>query len=143
MKKLFTILLLSISTLALAQTNEPIKINIADIEINGTVLKRKAELFSMVYNQASQSLTLNWQVSYYSDSSGRYGQAININGISAYRKESVANNSVKVNPSTGAIVSDGTAGAIGQYDFFYYLAENKDINVHDLIRAYGAAVAEW
>lgn len=143
MKKFITILLLFISSIAIAQTNEPIKINIADIETNGTVLKRKAELFSMVYNQAFKVLILNWDVYYYSDSSGHYGQPIKINGITSYRKESVANNSVKVNPSTGAIVPDGTAGAVGQYDFFYYLAENKDINVHDLIRAYGAAVAEW
>jgi hypothetical protein len=143
MKKLLTVLLLSISTLGFAQSNEPIKISIPDLVINQTKIKRKAELHTMIYNQASKSLVLNWKVSYYADSSGHFGQPININGISSYSKESIANNTVFVNPSTGAFVAEGTPGAIGQYDFFYYLAENQDINVHDLIRAYGAAVTEW
>lgn len=143
MKKLLTVLLLSISSLANAQSNAPIKINITDVVINQTKIKRKAELHTMIYNQANKSLVLNWKVSYYADSSGHFGQPININGISSYSKESIANNTVFVNPSTGAFVAEGTPGAIGQYDFFYYLAENQDINVHDLIRAYGAAVTEW
>lgn len=143
MKKLITILLLSFSSITNAQTNEPIKINIPDVEINGTILKRKAELFSMVYNQKFQCLTLNWDVYYYSDSSGYYGQPIKINGITSYRKESIANNTVFVNPTTGAFVTPDTPGAVGQYDFFYYLAENQNINVHDLIRSYGTTVTEW
>jgi hypothetical protein len=148
MKKLLTVLLLSISTLGFAQSNEPIKITIPDLVINQTKIKRKAELFTMIYNQANKSLVLNWKVSFYSDSSGHYGQPININGISSYSKESVANNTVFVNPSTGAFVEKDEEGnypegSMGQYDFFYYLAENQDINVHDLIRAYGAAVTEW
>lgn len=143
MKKLLSILLLAVSSTTFAQSNEPIKINISDVVINQTTIKRKAELSAMIYNQANKVLVLNWKVSYYSDSSGHYGTPISINGIGSYNRESIANNSVLVNPSTGAFVPDGTPGAIGQYDFFYFLAENKDINVHDLIRAYGAAVTEW
>lgn len=143
MKKLLTIIVLFVSTGSFAQSNEPIRITIPDLVINQTKIKRKAELFTMIYNQANKALVLNWKVTYYADSSGSFGQPININGISSYSKESIANNTVFVNPATGAIVSAETPGAIGQYDFFYYLAENKDINVHDLIRAYGAAVAEW
>lgn len=143
MKKFITILLLSISSICTAQSNEPIKINISDVVINQTKIKRKAELHTMIYNQANKALVLTWKVSYFADSSGFFGQPININGISSYSKESIANNTVMVNPTTGAIVPDSTEGAIGQYDFFYSLAENQNINVHDLIRAYGAAVAEW
>lgn len=143
MKKLLTILLLFISTFSFAQSSEPIKITIPDLVISQTKIKRKAELFTMVYNQYNKALVLNWKVTYYADSSGYYGQPIVINGISSYNKESVANNSVYVNPSTGAFVSATTIGAVGQYDYFYNLAENANVNVHDMIRAYGAAVTEW
>lgn len=120
-----------------------ITINIPDVQVGNTILKRKAQLFTMIYNQNNKSLVLNWVVKYYADNEGEYGEELTASGISSYSKESVANNTVFVNPSTGAFVAEGTPGAIGQYDFFYYLAENKDINVHDLIRAYGASVEEW
>jgi hypothetical protein len=123
--------------------SQPISIEIPDVSIHNTNFKRKAELFTMTYNQAHKYLALSWVITYYADSSGHYGQPIDLNGISSYTKESIANNTVKVNPSTGAIVADGTPGAVGQYDFFYSMAEEMEINVHDLIRAYGAAVAEW
>lgn len=148
MKKLFIIILGILAIVftvapAFAQTTNPIKINIPDVVINQTKIKRKAELFTMTYNQAHKYLALNWVVTYYADSSGYYGQPISLNGISSYTKESIADNKTMVNPSTGAIVSDSTPGAVGQFNFFYNLAENAEINVHDLIRAYGAAVAEW
>ena len=120
-----------------------ITINIPDVQVGNTILKRKAQLFTMIYNQNNKSLVLNWVVKYYADNEGEYGEELTASGISSYSQESVANNTVFVNPSTGAFVAEGTPGAIGQYDFFYYLAENKDINVHDLIRAYGASVEEW
>jgi hypothetical protein len=146
MKKLLTLIPLFASSFAIAQA--PISINIPDIVVNGTKIKAKAQLFTMTYNQASKYVALNWRVTYYSDSSGKYGSELAINGITGYNKETIADNNTKVNPSTGAVVlPDSTgvypAGSVGQYDFFYSIAENVDIKVHDLIRSYGAAVTEW
>lgn len=148
MKKLFTFLLLLISARPMAQTNAPITVSAPNIVINGTKLKIKPELFAMTYNQAAKYVSLSWKVTYCSDSLGYYGSPIILNGISYYLKETIADNRTKVDPKTGAILKPDAEGkypegAIGQYDFFYYLAENKDINVHDLIRAYGASVEEW
>jgi len=150
MKKLIiTALIFAAPLIATAQSNEPITIELPSKKINGTKLKMKAELFTMLYNQTAKHLVLNWKVSYYADSFGFYGPKIDLPGIATYSKESIANNLVMVKPATGEIVDPDSTGVypaislIGQYDFFYYLAENENINVHDLIRAYGAAVKNW
>ena len=127
--------------------NNPILIEIPDVVIGGTILKRKAELNTMIYNQSTQSLVLSWIVSYFSDNNGSYGEEIAINGLAKYRQEQIANDTVMVNPTNGAFYEKDAEGnypsdAIGQYTFFYNLAENANINVHDMIRAYGAA-ATW
>lgn len=127
--------------------NNPILIEIPDVVIDGTILKRKAELNTMTYNQSTQSLVLSWIVSYFADNNGAYGDEIAIKGLAKYRHEQIANDTVMVNPTTGAFYEKGEDGtypsdAVGQYTFFYNLAENANINVHDLIRAYGA-VATW
>ena len=132
----------------LSNAQEQIEIQIPDIVINSSVLKRKAKLFTMTYNQQAKYVALNWIVSYYSDSSGYYGQPISINGVSNYSKETVANNTVMVNPTTGAFVykneeGDYPIGSIGQYDFFWRISEYNEVNVHNLIRSYGAAVTNW
>lgn len=126
-----------------AQTFLPIKINIPDVVINQTKIKRKAELFTMTYNHKYKYLALSWEVTYYADSLGQYGQPISINGINSYTKESIADNKTKVNPANGEVLDIETPGSVGQYDFFYNLAEHQNINVHGLIRSYGAAVKEW
>ena len=151
MKNLLGIVAFAITSIScFAQSNEPIEINLPSKTINGTKLKMKAKLFTMLYNQESKSLTLNWKVSYYADSAGHYGQKLNLPGVSTYSVESVARNTVRVIPATGEIIEpDSLVGyppdleLMGQYDFFYNLAENNEINVHNLIRAYGSAVKEW
>lgn len=140
-----------------------IEIDIPDLVIGAITLKRKAKLFTMIYNQAVKSLTLTWIVSY-PDLQG-------MKGLQTYSKESVADNSTMVDTTTGAIlqptitnvpVLDANGNPVldangnpettqqttypgtytGQYDFFNYLAENDPIKVHDMIRQYGAQ-ADW
>lgn len=128
-----------------------ITIDIPDLVVNSLSLKRTATLFTMIYNQATKSLTLAWLVEY-TDLQG-------IKGLSSYTKESIADNSTMVDVNTGAILSpvldangDPVLDAngnntyagdyIGQYDWFNNLAETQQIKVHDLIRAYGVQ-ADW
>lgn len=116
-----------------------ITIDIPDLLVNGITLKRKATLFTMVYNQAVQSLTLNWIVSY-PDLTG-------VKGFSPYTKESIADNTTMVDVNSGAILTADAEGNypgdyIGQYDWFNNLAETQVIGVHDMIRQYGLQ-ADW
>lgn len=127
--------------------NNPILIEIPDVVIGGTILKRKAQLHTMIYNQSTQSLVLSWVITYYADNAGAYGEELNSQGISKYSHEQIASDEVMVNPADGSFYDKDAEGnypsdAIGQYTFFYGLAENANINVHDMIRTYGAA-ATW
>lgn len=127
--------------------NTPILIEIPDVAIGDTILKRKAQLHTMIYNQTTQSLVLSWVITYFADNGGEYGEELTNKGISSYSHEQIANDTVMVNPTTGAFYEKDEDGnypsdAIGQYTFFYNLAENANINVHDLVRTYGAA-ANW
>ena len=111
-----------------------IELNIPDVSISGTTIKRKAKLFTMIYNLQYKSLALTWEVS---------------------------DNTTIVDPTTGAFLTDSdlyTDGVdadgnpikvptnipqIGQFDWFNNLGENAQINVHNLIRQYGNAYTKW
>ncbi|MEO6721441.1 MAG: hypothetical protein ABIN67_13820 [Ferruginibacter sp.] len=128
--------------------NVEIEIEIPDVELQGTTLKRKAKLFTLTYNQNAKALTLTWIVSYYIlDNNGGYGSLLEMPGISTYSKESIADDTTMVDVQTGAILLPNTdnnyAGDyIGQYSWFNMVAENSPLKVHDLIRAYGLQ-ANW
>lgn len=144
MKKL--ILLFSILfTLSATAQQYPIVLEIPDVVIDGTVLKRKASLFTMTYNLAKQYVALSWEVSYWSANlDSTYGEELTF--IPKYSKENVADNTTKVD-STGTIVPpnpDGTypPGVIGQFDFFNNVAENIPVKVNAVIRQYGQG-SKW
>lgn len=144
MKKL--ILLISIFfTMSANAQQYPIVLDIPDVVINETILKRKASLFTMTYNISKQYVALAWEVTYYSaKDDGSYGEEISF--IPKYTKESVADNTVKVD-STGQILQPDAEGnyppgAIGQFDFFNNMAENIPIKVNAVIRQYGSGV-QW
>lgn len=136
-----------------------IELEIPDVVISGTIIKRKAKLFTMIYNLQYKSLALTWDVSHYANDNGNYGALLDF--IPSYSKENVADNTTIVNPSTGAFLTDAdlyTDGVdadgnpikvptnipqIGQFDWFNNLGENVDINVHNLIRQYGNAYSKW
>ncbi len=120
-----------------------ISIDAPDTIINNTILKRKATLFAMAYNQASKTLVLTWVVRYYADSTGHYGRALN-DIIPDYSKESIADNTTKVNAITGAIINGvPIVDYMGQYDYFYKVATEQPIIVNDLIEFYGYGVQNW
>lgn len=123
-----------------------IEIDIPDLVTGAVTLKRKAKLFTLIYNQATKALTLSWIVSY---------PELNAKGISSYSKESTADNTTMVNVQTGEVLqpeiitnAEGViettypGNYIGQYDWFNYVAETQPLNVHDLIRQYGMQ-ANW
>lgn len=127
-----------------------IVINIPDVVINQTKFKRTASVFTMVYNQNSQTLSLMWIVKSYADSATTYGTYLGgPKGTNPdYNKEIIADNTVFVDPSTGHFVTPNANGRcaiayMGQYDFFNMLAETQPLKVHDMIRMYGYQVSNW
>jgi hypothetical protein len=155
MKKALTLALVIMSLTTQAQDSTyqlsvppvRISIDIPDVVINGTKLKRKATLFTMTYNQSAKYLALSWTVSYYADSAGSYGQSL-AEIAPSYSRESIADNNTFVNPATGEILTADSAGHysmnyMGQYDWFNMLAENQTIQVHNLIRQYGYMITDW
>ena len=131
----------------IAYTPVAIVINIPDVVINETVYKRTATLFTMIYNQYAQTLSLNWTIKAYADSSGEYSTYLG-QFVSNYSKENIADNSVFVNPRTGTFIQADQNGRfpmdyMGQYDYFNMLAETYPMKVHDLIRQYGMQVKNW
>jgi len=144
-------------------TNIEIEIEIPDKTIDGTILKRKAKLFSLVYNMKAKQLVLNWEVIFYSrNSDGSYGRKMS-DLIPSYTRENVADNQTPVNPFTGQILewadlqstfeTDPNTGVIIeiptsipymlQYDWFNQVGENQDLNIHNTIRQYGLALQDW
>jgi hypothetical protein len=122
-----------------------IELNIPDVVISGTTIKRKAKCFTMTYNLTYKTLALSWEVSHYANDNGAYGEPLTF--IANYSKENVADNTTMVD-ANGAFVypdADGNypSDAIGQFDWFNNLGENVDINVHNLIRQYGNAYSKW
>ncbi len=124
----------------------PIIINIPD---NTLGIKRKAQLNMMVYHQQNKRLSLNWNVIYFKNNSGEYGDIVNERGITSYNMENIANNTVIVNANTGEILTPDSDGnypddinTMGQYDWFYMMAKTNALNVHDMIISYGTN-ATW
>lgn len=123
----------------------PIEIQIPNKVIANTILKRKAKLFTMLYNQSSKSLALSWQVDYYAQAANdTYGELVQAKGINSYSKEIIADNSVMVNPADGSFIYpdengnyDEAVQRIGQYDFFYMAASTTPLQVHDMIIYHG------
>jgi hypothetical protein len=139
MKKLILLFSILFSLSATAQ-QYPIVIEIPDVIIQGTILKRKASLYTMTYNIAKQYVALSWEISYYAYTlNGNYGNEITF--IPKYTKENLADNTTKVD-STGTIILPDAEGnyppnVIGQFDFFNNVAENVPVKVNAVIRQYG------
>jgi len=150
MKKLIICLLVLISFTADAQLDtsfnaKQIVLNIPDLVISNTVIKRDAQLISMCYSTSNATLVLMWNIRHYSDSSGSYGKYIDYI-IPDRIKKTIADNTVMVNSQTGAFVYKDSTGNYpqnipycGQFNFFQYIADNKPILVNPMILQYGAA----
>lgn len=132
-----------------------ISIDIPDAEYGDTVIKRKAVLFNMNYNQSVKQLVLQWQVKHFADVNGTAGDPITL--IPDWTKETIADNTTMCNAANGYPMEPLAAGDpnadengypkdmnyMGQYDFFYALAAQQPITVHPLIIQFGQLVQSW
>jgi hypothetical protein len=127
-----------------------IVLEIPDIVLASTIIKRKAKMLTMIYNQAYLTLTVAWQVQHYADDSGQYGQYIGAQ-VADKLKETIADNEVIVDAQTGDILTDTSVccddvtnclNCMGQYDWFNMIGETTPVIVHELIRKYGEQ-ADW
>jgi hypothetical protein len=124
-----------------------IVLEIPDVQIQGTTIKRKAELFALIYNMSTKQVSISWIVSHYAQNgNGTYGADMS-DIIPSYSKEQIATNDVQVNPTTGIPIDpstiDDSTEWVGQYDFFNDMAENTDIKVHAVIRQFGSGLLNW
>jgi hypothetical protein len=126
----------------------PITINIPDLVVGDTVIKRKAELFTLIYNQATKQVCLSWTIKSFANNGGQYGDALPF--IPNTSKEMIADNSVFVNPANGQRVEknvpipdtepqefDYPCDYISEYEFFFVMAASQPIKLHDVIMQYG------
>lgn len=125
-------------------------LDIPDLVYNDTIIKRKAEVFNLVYNLSNKFVSVTFLIKHYSNNNDAYGDYLP--SIPDKLKEIVADNTIIVDSSTGQIIKDvnqyqdengsWTIDVIGQYDFFNRIGENYDVNIHNLIRSY-ASQADW
>jgi hypothetical protein len=141
------------------QTHD-ITIDIPDLIIEETVIKRAASLHSMIYNIATKQLVLQWLVKHYAkNTDGTKGDYLSF--ITDWTKESIADNSsmcdvtngypIEKTYDTGEVDEQGNPimdydPAItytGQYDFFFTLAENQPVQVNAMIIQFGQLITNW
>jgi hypothetical protein len=124
-----------------------IVLEIPDVKIEGTTIKRKAVLFALIYNMNTKQVSISWTVTHYApNGNGTYGANLS-DIIPSYSKEQIATNDVPVNPITGHPIDpasiDDTTDYIGQYDFFNNMGENQPVKVHDIIKEFGLGLQNW
>lgn len=124
-------------------TSVRIVLDIPSITIDDTTIERDIELFTMIYNQSTEELTLNWSVRHYSSNNGVKGTYLGDlipNGI----RESIADNTTFVDvENNGAFITEEekeTKLWMGQYDYFNMLAETQSLEIHNAIRLYGSRI---
>ena len=146
-------------------TTNPVEIvlEIPDVTIDATTLKRKAKLFALIYNMHTKQVSISWTVSHYAKNpDGSYGDSLS-KIVPDYSKEQIATNDVPVNPITGfpidpellnplvltnsetgeQTVIQSTVSWIGQYDFFNIMGESEPILIHDVIKQFGMGLQNW
>jgi hypothetical protein len=140
-----------------------IVLEIPDVTIDATTLKRKAKLFALIYNMHTKQVSISWTVSHYAkNDDGSYGNSLS-KIVPDYSKEQIATNDVAVNPITGfpldpesiqptiltnsetgeQTVIQSTVSWIGQYDFFNKMGESEPVLVHDVIKQFGMGLQNW
>jgi hypothetical protein len=137
------------------------------IEINDdpqTGLKRKAEYQTLIENRHTKELVTIWNVNYYQNLNGQYGDLITSQGISSYSRNLIATNDTLVDASQqGAYVAKKINGVwiniqtgqeytqaeinandylYGEYDFFMLIAETQPSIINNIIRQAGNQAAQ-
>ena len=128
-------------------TTSAIVLNIPDISVGETTLKRTATYSEMKDSRSLKTLSLVWIVKYYAvdslDNIGAYMGSIFTDKIKTF----TATNNIMVNPSNGQVLTPDANGNYsmnytGQYDFFNSISDNISIKLSDVIKQYGQA-ANW
>lgn len=139
-------------------TTPEIEIEIPSIEISSTVIRRKAKLFSLIYNKGSKEVAIAWTVQHYAATTADgYGDYLSF--IPDWSKTSVADNSTMCDITNGFPIGmieighdedgdpifdyDPAINYTGQYDFFCHLAETQPVMIHATIIAFGNKVESW
>jgi hypothetical protein len=139
-------------------TTPEIEIEIPSIEISSTIIRRKAKLFSLIYNKGSKEVSVAWTVKHYAaTTSDGYGEYLAF--IPDWSKTSVADNTTMCDVTNGFPIQmievgqdevgipimgyDPAINYTGQYDFFSHLAETQPILIHAMIIQFGQNVASW
>jgi len=139
-------------------TTPEIEIEIPSIEIGSTVIRRKAKLFSLIYNKGSKEVAIAWTVQHYAATTADgYGEYLAF--IPDWSKTSVADNSTMCNVTNGFPIQmiqlgqdedgdplygyDPAINYTGQYDFFCQLAETQPVLIHQMIIQFGNNVVSW
>jgi len=134
-----------------------IEIEIPDIVIDETIIKRKAKCFSLVYNRNSQEVALAWTVKHYAATATGYGEYLSF--IPDWGLTSVADNTTMCDVTNGKPIYkivvgqdengndimdyDPAINYTGQYDFFSNLAETQPVMIHQMMIQFGNDVVSW
>lgn len=135
-----------------------IEIEIPSIEIGSTVIRRKAKLFSLIYNKGSKTVSVAWIVQHYAATTADgYGEYLSF--IPDWSVTSVADNTTMCNVANGFPIEmieigqdedgdpifgyDPAINYTGQYDFFSHLAETQPVKIHEMIIQFGNNVKSW
>lgn len=126
--------------------NFDIIVEITDLVLGNTKLKRKATFETLIYNKKSGVLSVAWKVEYYADNNGQYGAKLDASGITAYSKEQLAGAASYVNLDTQEmfIATPTTVfpeNYSTEFEFYNFVAETQTVNIHSLIRAQAAKIA--
>jgi hypothetical protein len=134
-----------------------IEIEIPSIEIDETLIKRKAQFFALIYNRYSKEVSLTWTVKHYAATADGYGEYLSF--IPDWSKTSIADNTTMCDVSNGFPIQkivigqdengndimdyDPAIDYTGQYDFFSNLAETQQVLIHQMIIQFGNNVVSW
>jgi len=137
--------------------SQEIEIAIPDIEIGQTVIKRKAKLFSLIYNKGSKEVSVAWIIQHYAATAEGFGEYLGF--IPDWSKTSVADNTTMCDVTNGFPIQmievgqdedgdpifdyDPAINYTGQYDFFSNLAQTQPVMIHQMIIQFGNLVESW
>lgn len=119
--------------------------------ING--IKRKATFEALVYNRRARTVTTQWKVTLVEDVQIGVDEEeqpileereITAPWYKPYTKEFIADETLMVNPQTGAILNpetDNMEGAVSEFYYFSEIVAENAVVVNQLIAAVGAQKA--
>lgn len=124
-----------------------IVVEISDVTLGDTIIKRKATFETLIYNKRAKSLVVSWLIEYFANENGGYGEKLQLPGVSAYSKELIAGQASYIDLATQQLLVPGEDGQITfpenystEFEFYNMIAETKQVVIHQLIRASAAKI---